>query len=108
MIFAGIGSLSGKELAFATKSSASLLIKTDDELRSNYSKLVATIINAYQQAAISLGKVNRIVTTFENLKCIVIPYPDREAFVIVLTTRDSESNTIAFQISKLVERFTRS
>ncbi len=69
-------------------------------LRANYGTLVAEIIRAFKQGETSLGKVSRIVTTFQNLKCIVIPNYARGIFAIVLATRDSEENRIAFQVSQ--------
>ncbi|HXQ93471.1 MAG TPA: hypothetical protein VN739_10740 [Nitrososphaerales archaeon] len=107
IIFVSIGSLSGLELASARKPSAALLVGDDPKLRSRYSSLAAGVIIAFKQGENVLGAVNRIVTTFENFKLIVIPYFVKEAFVVVLTTRDSESNKIAFQVSKQVERFAR-
>jgi len=107
IIFVSIGSLSGLELASARKPSAALLVGDDPKLRSRYSSLAAGVIIAFKQGENVLGAVNRIVTTFENLKLIVIPYFAKEAFVVMLTTRDSESNKIAFQVSKHVERFAR-
>jgi hypothetical protein len=107
IIFAAIGTVEGKELGSATKPSASLLVETDEVLRANYGPLVAVVIRAFKQGETSLGKMSRIVTTFQNLKCIVIPNYSRGIFAIVLATRDSEENRIAFQVSQYIERFIR-
>ena len=107
IILATVGTLEGKELGSATKPSAALLIDKDLQLRANYGALVAVVIRAFKKGEHSLGKVNRIVTTFQNLKCIVLPNYSRGIFVLVLTTRDTEENRIAFQASQCVERFFR-
>jgi hypothetical protein len=102
IIFAAIGSRSGKELASAAKPSTNLFAGIDRKLRSEYSSLVALVIDANKHAEGSLGNVNRIVTTFQKLKTIVIPYYEKGIYVIVLTTRDCEENRIAFQILQLL------
>jgi len=92
-------------MASARKPSTKLLVGDDPKLKSRYSFLAASVIVALKQGEPVLGAINRIVTTFENLKLIIIPYFTKEAFVVVLTSRESESNKIAFQVSKQIEQF---
>jgi hypothetical protein len=105
IIVASIGSSSGEELASANRPSMSVLIGSDPNLRKNYASVIASQIDSFKVGEHLLGQVNRIVTTFEKTKVIVVPHLSDEVFVAVITTRDSESNKIAFEILKLIERY---
>jgi len=107
IIVASIGSSSGVELASANRPSMSVLIGSDPNLRKKYASVIASQIDSYKLGEHLLGPVSRIVTTFEKTKVIVVPHLSEESFVAVITTRDSESNKIAFQILKLIERYSK-
>jgi hypothetical protein len=105
IIVASIGSSSGVELATANQPSMSVLVGRDANLRKKYASVIASQIDSYKIGENLLGNVNRIVTTFEKIKVIVIPHLSGGVFVAVMTTRDSESSKIAFQILKLFEKY---
>src|SRR5271165_1226530 len=105
IIVASIGSSTGSELASANRPSMSLLIGEDANFRKEYASHLASIIERFRIGAPLLGDMHRIVTTYEKAKCIVIPNLTGGAFVAVMTTRDSESNKIVYEILKLVEKY---
>jgi hypothetical protein len=105
IIVASIGSSSGVELASANQPSMSVLVGSDANLRKKYASVIASQIGSYKVGEPLLGNVKSMVITFEKTKIIVIPHLSEESFVVVMTTRDSESNKIAFQILKLMERY---
>ncbi len=106
VIFASIGSFSGTKIASARKPSAALLIGEDQSLNEKYSSSIAATINSFEAGQYILGKLARIVVTFQkNLKIMIIPLFHQEAFVVVVSTRDIETKALAFQITKLVQRF---
>jgi hypothetical protein len=107
IIVASIASSSGVELASANQPSMPVLIGSDSNLRKNYATAIASQIDSYKVGERLLGNVIRIVTSFEKIKVIVIPHLSGGVFVAVMTTRDSEPNHIAFQITKLVGQYSR-
>jgi hypothetical protein len=105
IIVASIGSSSGIELASANRPSMSVLVGKDANLKKIYASVIASQIDSYKVGEPLLGNVKSMVITFEKTKVIVIPHFSKESFVAVMTTRDSESNKIAFEILKLVQRY---
>ena len=106
IIFASLGSLSGQELARHTRPSKDLLIGDDKELGRKCCSIVAVILNSCSEAEVLFGKCMRLVENFErNLKIIVVPIHSKKAFLLIVSTRDSDEKGTVFRASKILERF---
>jgi hypothetical protein len=106
IIFAAVGSISGYEIASAWKPSMLTYTGNDKQLKKKYSSLVSIVVNAFKQTEPIFGRATRIVGTFEkNLRVMILPLFDKDMFILVLTTREPDVKILAFQISKVFERF---
>jgi hypothetical protein len=83
-----------------------ILVGRDPRLKEKYCSIVASVVNSIKQAESLFGKATRIAASFEkNLRIVIIPLLSKEIFIFVITTREMEPKMVAFQISKLLQRF---
>ena len=108
IIFASIGSMAGIELASAESPSMTVLVGRNPQIKQKYCSSVATVVNAIKLSQDLLGKATTIVSTYvKNLRLMVIPIYSQDMFVFLITNREAESRTLAFQVMKLLQRFER-
>jgi hypothetical protein len=109
VIFASIGSFSGYEIAFAENAAMTLLVGRNPRLKEKYCSIVASVVTSVKQAGELFGNASTIIVNFEkNLRIVTIPLLKAEMFVFLITTRDSEPKTLAFQVMKVMQKFERS
>jgi hypothetical protein len=106
IIFSSIGSLSGQEMASATKPSAELLIGQDHSLRRKYVSLVSLVLDTFRRGERLTGEVTMVTATFhKNLRVIILPNFANEIFTLVIATKELNPKVLAFQVTELIDRF---
>lgn len=106
IIFGSIGSLSGFEIASAESPSFLTLVGRNPRLKQKYSAVIATVLSSLKQAEELFGSASMVMANFQkNLRIVIIPIVQKDVFVFLITTRESEPKVLAFQVSKLLERF---
>jgi hypothetical protein len=106
IIFVSFGSFTGIELAFAESPSFSTLVGRSPHLKEEYSSIVMSVIRPIRQAVELFGNATSIITNFErNLRIVVIPLFPKQVFLFMITTREADSKTLIFQVSKILQSF---
>jgi len=106
IIFASIGSFSGHEIAYSESPSMTVLVGRNPALKQKYCSIVASVVNSVKQSEVLFERAMTINANFEkNLRMLVVPIYSEEIFLFLITTREVESKSLAFQVSNPLKKF---
>ena len=106
ILYAGICSVAGEDIASAFKPSASLIIGTAPKLTKAYREGVNAVVNSFKQVEPFLGELLEITASYKKLKIMIIHLGEKTNVVAVLvTTKELDSGNVTFQVSKVTRNF---
>jgi hypothetical protein len=105
IIFSSVCTLSGEELAYAVEPSVGLLVGGNEQMKQQYGRNIAMMLDTLSIGEKTLGDLSSVVTTYRNVKLVIIPERQFGIAVVLVTTRDAVSNHDIFQVSKAVSEF---
>jgi hypothetical protein len=106
ILFASIITITGEEIASASKPSVPLMIGMAPKLRETYTEGANAIVDLFKKAEPLLGELGSIVASYKAVKVMIVNLgPKVNALAILVTTKDLDTENVTYQISRVSRNF---